>query len=95
MPKATEKQKKISTKPSLGHQIQFYTKDRGARLPCVSFKNRSTSRGSEDQSEPSPMFASNGIHMKSRAENLKGNGFRRSPGASQVSIRMGSQNPIS
>ena len=26
-----------------------------------------------DRSEPSPRFASNGIHMKSGADNLKGN----------------------
>ena len=48
----------------LRNQIRFKTIERGMGLPCVSFKNRSTGRGSEDQSEPSPRFASNGIHMK-------------------------------
>ena len=46
-----------------------------------------------DRSEPSPRFASNGIHMKSEADNLQGNGLEKGPGASQVPIQRGSQNP--
>ena len=45
-----------------------------------------------DQSEPSPRFTSNGIHSKSDADNLQGNGFGKGPGASQVPIRRGRQN---
>ena len=40
-----------------------------------------------DQSEPSPRFTSNGIHTKSGADNLQGNGLGKGPGASQVLIR--------
>ena len=68
MPKAVENKKIINknlSKDPLGHQIWFYTKERGAGLPCFGFKNRSTGRGSEDQSEPSPKFSSNDIHTKS------------------------------
>ena len=46
-----------------------------------------------DRSEPSPRFASNSIHTKSEAGNLQANGLATGPGASQVSIRRGSQNP--
>ena len=46
-----------------------------------------------DRSEPSPRFASKGIHTKSEADNLQGNGLGKGPGASQVLIRRGSQNP--
>ena len=46
-----------------------------------------------DRSEPSPRFASKGIHMKSAAYNLQGNSLKKGPGASQVPIRRGSQNP--
>ena len=46
-----------------------------------------------DLSGPSPRFASNGIHTKSEADNLQGNGLATGPGASQVPIRRGSQNP--
>ena len=89
--KSSGKQKKIlkknSSKDPLGHQIWFYTKERGAGLPCVGFKNRSTSRGNEDQSKPSPRFACNGIHTKSGADNLQGNSFGKGLVASQVSIK--------
>ena len=44
-----------------------------------------------DLSEPSPGFASNGIHTKSEADNLQGNGLRKGPSASQVPIQKGSQ----
>ena len=44
-----------------------------------------------DQSEPSHRFASNGIHTKSEANNLQGNGLEKGPGASQVMIRRESQ----
>ena len=73
MPKAAENKKKSQQNPPkdpLGHLIPFYTKERGARLPCVGFKNRSTSQGNEDRSKPSPRFTFNSIHMKSRADNL-------------------------
>ena len=43
-----------------------------------------------DPSKPSPRFASNGIHTKSGADNLQGNGLGKGPGASQVLIRRGS-----
>ena len=46
-----------------------------------------------DRSEPSPRFTSNGIHTKSEADNLQGNGLEKGPDASQVPIRRGSQNP--
>ena len=46
-----------------------------------------------DQSEPSHRFASNSIHTKSEADNLQGNGLGKGPGASQVPIQRGSQNP--
>ena len=77
MPKAVENKKKSQPKPPkdpLGHQIWFKTKDEGEGLPCVGFKNRSTSQGSEDQSELSPRFASNDIHTTMRLENLQENG---------------------
>ena len=45
-----------------------------------------------DRSEPSPRFASNGIHMKIEADNLQGNGLGKGPGASQVPIGRGSKN---
>ena len=48
-----------------------------------------------DRSEPSPRFASNGIHTKSEADNLKGNGLGKGSDASQVPIRRGSQKPES
>ena len=35
-----------------------------------------------DRSEPSPRFASNGIHTKSEVDNLQGNGLGKGPGAS-------------
>ena len=95
---AKSNEKKISTKPSqgsLGHQTRFKTIEKGVGLPCVDFKNRSTGLGSEDQSELIPRFAFNGIHTKSGADNLQVHGLRRSPGASQVSIRKGSQNSVS
>ena len=41
-------------------------------LPCVDFKNRTTSRGSKDRSEQSPRFASNGIHMKTTSKRQNG-----------------------
>ena len=71
--KSNGKQKKIQHNPPkdpLGHQIRFKTIEKSAGLPCVDFKNRPTRRGSEDQSEQSPRFASNCIHTKSGAENL-------------------------
>ena len=46
-----------------------------------------------DRSEPSPRFTFNGIHTKSEADNLQGNGLGKGPGASQVPIRRGNQNP--
>ena len=46
-----------------------------------------------DRSEPSPRFASNGIHTKSEAENLQGNGLEKGPSASHVPIQRGSQKP--
>ena len=46
-----------------------------------------------DRSESSFRFASNGIHMKSAADNLQGNGLGKGPGASQVPTRRGSQKP--
>ena len=46
-----------------------------------------------DRSEPSPRFAYNGIHMKSEADNHQGNGLEKGPGASQVPLLRGSQNP--
>ena len=99
MPKESKKKKKKTQQnppnDPLGHQIQFKTKEEGAGLPYVSFKNLSIGRGSEDRSEPSPRFTSNNIHMKSGAENLQGNSLKRSPGASQFSIRKGSQNLVS
>ena len=49
-------------------------------------------RAALDRSEPSPRFASNGIHMKSEANNLQGNGLGKGPDASQILIRRGSQN---
>ena len=73
----------------------YLNKRDGVGFPCVDFKNRSTCRDSEDRNEPSPRFTSNGIHMKSGVDNLQGHGLRRTPGASQVSIRRGRQNPIS
>ena len=45
-----------------------------------------------NRSEPSHRFAFNGIHTKSGAENLQGNGLGKGPGASQIPIRRGSQN---
>ena len=48
-----------------------------------------------DRSEPSPRFTSNGIHMKSGADNLQGNGLEKGHGASQVPIQRGSQNRVS
>ena len=45
-----------------------------------------------NRNEPSPRFASNGIHMKSEANNHQGNSLGKGPGASQVLIRTGSQN---
>ena len=89
MLKAAENKKSLNKNPSkdpLEHQIQFYTKGRGAGLAYVGFKNRSTSQGSEDQSEPCPRFSSNGIHTKSGVKNLQGNGFGKGPNASQVLI---------
>ena len=88
--KSSEKQKKTQQnlpKDPLGHQIRFKTIEKGVGLPCVDFKNRSTGQGSEDRSEPSFMFASNGIHTKSIVDNLQCHGLGRSPSASQVSIR--------
>ena len=38
------------------------------------------------RSEPSPRFASNGIHTKSGADNLKGNGLEKGPDASRVPV---------
>ena len=61
-------------------------KEKGARLPYVSLKNRSNGWGSEDRREPGPRFASNNIHTKSGADNFQGKGLGRSLGASQVSI---------
>ena len=94
--KSNGKKKSQQNPPNdpLRHQIRFKTIEKGMGLPCVGFKNRSTGRGSEDQSEPSPRFASNGIHMKDGADNLQGCNLGRSPSASQVSIRNGSQNPV-
>ena len=48
-----------------------------------------------DQGKPSPRFASNGIHTKSEADNLQGNGLRKDPGASQAPIQKKSQNRVS
>ena len=47
------------------------------------------------EEKPSLRFAFNGIHTKSGADNLQGNIFRKGPGASQVPIRRGNQNPVS
>ena len=55
---------------SLGASNLVQDQREGVGLPCVGFKNRSTSRGSKDRSEPSLRFSSNGIHMKMRPENL-------------------------
>ena len=73
MPKAAENKKKSEQNPPkdpLGHQIQLKTIVKGAGLPYISFKNRSTGRSSVDRSEPSLRFTSNNIHMKSGADNL-------------------------
>ena len=60
MQKAVENKKNLKTpKDHLGHQIWFKTKEKGARLTCVDFKNRSIGQGNEDQSEPSHRFSSN------------------------------------
>ena len=48
-------------------------------------------RAALDQSEPSPRFASTGIHTKSETGNLQGKGLEKGPGDSQVPIRRGSQ----
>ena len=89
MPKVV-KNKKNSTKPSQGslrasNSVQNHRE--GCGITLCRFQKRSTGQGSGDRSEPSFMFASNGIHTKSRADNLQGHGLGRSPGASQVSIR--------
>ena len=97
MPKVAEK-KNFLKKPyqgPLGASNPVLYQREGVGLPCVSFKNQSTGQGSEDRSEPSPRFSSNGIHTKNVANNLQGNGFGRSPDASQVLTRRGSQNPVS
>ena len=53
-------------------------------LPYVGFKNRSIGWGSEDRSEPSPRFAYNVIHTKTRPENLQGDRVEIKLSASQV-----------
>ena len=68
-------------------------KEKGVGLPCVGSKTELVVRAALGRSEPSPRFASNGIHMKSEADNLQGNGLATSPGASLVPIRRGSQDP--
>ena len=73
MPKVAENKKKSQQNPSkdpLGHQIRFYIQEGGCRITLCRFQNRSTSRGSLDQSEPSPRLPSSGIHTKSGADNL-------------------------
>ena len=40
-----------------------------------------------DRSELSPRFTSNGIHMKSEADNFQGNGLGKGLGASQAPIQ--------
>ena len=93
--KQRKKKKSQQTQgPLRASNLVLYQRE-GAGLPCVGFKNRSIGRGNEDRSEPSPRFASNGIHMKSGANNLQGNSLGRSLGVNQVSIPRGSQNPIS
>ena len=84
-----QKQRKKKTQqkrmqgPLWGIKSDSILKKRGAGLPCVDFKNRSTGKVSLDRSEPSPRFASNGIHMKSGADNLQGNGFDKGPARSR------------
>ena len=65
----------------------------GCRITLCRFQTELVVGATLDRSEPSPRFASNGIHTKSGADNLQGNGLRKGPGASQVPIRRGSQKP--
>ena len=94
LPNSNGKQKKNpnkkSSKDRLYHQIQFYNKEKGVGLPCVSSKTELVVRAALDQSEPSPRFTSNNIHTKSESDNLEGNDLEKGPGASQVPIQRGS-----
>ena len=87
---ATEIQKKIpiKTHPRTPSSIKnrFYNKENGVGLPCVGSKTELVVGAALDRSEPSPRFASNGIHMKSEADNLQGNSLATGPGASLVPI---------
>ena len=86
MPKAVKKKLiKNPPKDPLEHKIRFKSKEKGVGLPCVDFKNRSTGRGNEDRSKPSPRFTSNNIHTKTRPKNLQEDGVENKLSASQVS----------
>ena len=93
-----EKKKKSQQKPIQGPLVAsnlVLQQSEGCRLLCVGSKTELVVGAALDRSEPSPRFASNGIHMKSEVDNLQGNGLGKGPGASQVPIRKGSQKPRS
>ena len=54
----------------LKHQSRIKPKRRVPDFTLCRFKNRFNGQGRKDRSEPSPRFASNSIHTKSRANNL-------------------------
>ena len=61
---------------------------KGVGLPYFSFKNRSIGWGSEDRNELNPRFVYNDIHMKTRLENLQGDGVGIKLDAFQVGIKL-------
>ena len=84
---------KNTSKDPLKHQIRFYNKEKGVRLPYVGFKTELVVEAALDRSEPSPRFAFNGIHTKSEADNLQGNGLEKGIDASQVQSKEEVKNP--
>ena len=48
-----------------------------------------------DRSKPTPRFTINGIHTKSEADNLQGNGLGKGLDSSQAPIQRESQNWVS
>ena len=98
MPKVEENKKiltKIHPRTPCGIKYSSIPK-RGMHNYLVSISKTDLLVGAaKTEEKPSLRFASNGIHTKSGADNLQGNSFRKGPGASQVSIQRGNQNPVS
>ena len=90
--KISGKQKKISTKTQLRTTWDIESSSIPKRGVWDYLVSISKSNLLVEAAKAEVKFASNGIHTKSGADNLQGNGLRKGLCASQFTVRRGSQN---